>query len=251
MTRPDLTKTLGHGTPDWGFQRAVTQVFPSLDLAELAVRLGSPDIFNRSGTMLFYDDFSLGLTKGKPAQTQAGTVPALSVARAGLSGYTALCKTAAVVDAESYMFYRVSIPQLTKMGLEGGMDLGENGAMWQLRLYTWDGTFQHLAGLRFDPSIDTLYYWSSAATWVAAATNLSHLVDDYLFHVMKLIIDPATKKYVRAIYNDRVIDLSTISYQTIAETTAPSVAINAAAVARTAAVWTTYLSHVIFTINEP
>lgn len=251
MTRPDLTKTLGHGTPDWGFQRAVTQVFPSLDLAELAVRLGSPDLFYRSGTVIFLDDFSLGLTKGEPQQVGGGTIPALSVARAGLSGYTAKCVTAATLNSESLMRYWLAIPQVARTGLEAGFDLGDSGAMWQIELFLWDGTLAHSAGLRFDPSLNTVYYLDSAGAWVAAVTNAKHLTTEFMFHYMKVVIDPSTKKYVRALYNDRVIDLSTIAYQTAASVIAPSVELQIAEVARTAAVWTGYLSHVILTINEP
>ena len=51
---------MAHGAPDWFGTTPQGMVHRVADLAELAARLGSPDVFDRRGNVLFMDSFENG-----------------------------------------------------------------------------------------------------------------------------------------------------------------------------------------------
>ena len=54
---------MAHGHPDYGGAAPLATVYTLQDLAELAARLGSIDVFDRRGNVLLLDDFESGIKK--------------------------------------------------------------------------------------------------------------------------------------------------------------------------------------------
>ena len=167
------------------------------DMAELAVRLGSPYDYQRSGEVLLATDFADGwggwlVIVGTPygyvrltsAYTKAGGVAVVVYTGLGSINYGGI-------------FYLTHYPLLTALGLKVSLAWDEHIDYIDLSFYIADGVQGANFRISYYPATYTLKYLTTDNTWVTISTSLKLTTTAYLFHDFKLLIDYAKQRYLR------------------------------------------------------
>ncbi len=223
-----------------------------ISLSELAARQGSIDIFDRRGEVLFQDGFEDGLN----AWVRSGTAGYIAAAStdSSLNGQKS-CKlvTNAVINNTAGISKYLAYPFLTKIGLEFAFTLSDafNG-IYQNSFVVYTGTVQLTAGFRFNQATGFLQYFSAAGAWAnLIAKGLFFDTDFKLYHRIKMVIDLASRKYVRAILDSTPYDLSQYTLSSGASGIEAFLSANITAQATGAQAITSYIDDAIITHNEP
>ena len=240
-----------HGAPDWSKYRRDAATFSVEDLAEHAARLGSIDVFDRRGDVLFLENFEHGLGAWATGALGAGDSVAISPAWSRSGGYCALLTNGTSGADETTLTTAVHYPQLSLFGFESAVafDAGLWRLHWDIRHY--DGVHFHQFLVRYDYATKLLQV-SNAGTYVTLATGLKLVVfGDYLYHDTKLVVDLSSNRYVRFILNDSEYDLSAYSRRELSSTESPHVNVEIRVYGIVTVASHVYVDNVILTQNEP
>lgn len=239
------------GHADWnipGISGAISQVG---DLGELAVRLGSPDSFERSGNVLYIENFERGFTGWNitPVGANAGAWLSTLAARTGgccvalFPGTTATYK----VQIEKAIPY----PWLSKLGMEISVVAHSDLTYLQFGLSIYDGTNYCRYFLQHNWQTDVLSYLETGVPWTSFVDPLVLSPQDYLFHTFKLVIDPENKLFSRILIDDVGYDMTTIPAVEAASATSPHMRLLVYAEQGSGKTAYLLLDDVIITQNEP
>lgn len=220
---------MSHTLPPWTSKYKMATLFGNLDHAELAARLGALSKFDRSGQVIWFDDFEGSILKWLTAVNSANTTISLNAARP-LQG--SKCMKFFTGDeagnwgrATYYLFY----PVLSKIGFEISSTYHAyiDRLLWKIILYT--GSTVNYAQIEWENSSNKLYYKdktddanlfpSGTVTELGETVDLNMSV--YGYFTAKLVVDFSTGKYVRFILNNTTYDMSSLYYFTEAETATP------------------------------
>ncbi len=240
-----------HGQRDWGNIGASEIVHSMDDMAELAARLGSPCTFNREGNVLFLESFESGLEAWLTWALGTGSSVECSAAWARTGGYCALLTNGAVSPNATRIRTSVHYPVLGAIGTEFTLAFDNN--VWYIYVYLdhFDGTAQHRFNFRYDHSGKTLAIYTDAG-YVTIDASISLAVwGEYRYHDTKLVVDLATDKYVRLIFNNTEYELSAYSAGTFASALGPYIDFWLTVNGNETLTSHVYVDNVILTQNEP
>lgn len=187
-------------------------VRPVVGAGELAVRLGSPVIYERTGTVIYMNTASLGEAKGKMTAAGVGATAVVSASRSISSGYSfALsCGTGGGSLAQLYDI----VDMVTFSGLVGyeiSVSPAGGGAIFTFGLIVYDGTTFTRYYIKWDWDDHKLYYYNSTPGWTDLVHDLVPITAIPAFHHFKLVVDLDNKKYVRLYVGAEEISLADIS----------------------------------------
>lgn len=199
-----------HGQPDWSPLPPKATTFTLEDLAEHAVRVGSPVTHDRRGDVVWYTDFRHGLgdvesegesgyelrlVAGGPARQ--GSFAACLYFPSGSIGYGTILK---------YLPY----PVLGRVGLEATFSAEAFHADWELELQLRTGAVVIQPRIRYDVVNESLGYRPSAGADVLFATGLNLQALDTSHLTLKMVADLGAREYVRCIFNEHEYSLADI-----------------------------------------
>ncbi len=239
------------GTWDWATNPAGLIFVPNLDLAEIAVRLGSIVSHDRRGDVMFLDSFESG--KEKWAETISGDGAAVDLAtdQARNGAYSVLLTAGTTNAMYAQVTHFVPFPELGPMGFEFGFLplTGLTALWWHMDVYS--GTTRTRFRVRWRGSDNDLQYEDSAGTWVTFATDVTPFSGSTLFNVGKLVADPSTGDHVRFLLNDVTYSLAGIAGSSVATGTDAHLTMAALAFGDSIANRQCYVDDFILTRNEP
>jgi hypothetical protein len=185
-------------------------------MAELAVRLGSPVSFDRSGSASWYDDFATGLSKWTTNSDDPGTS---IVTQADMSNTGAFCvklTTAAVLLTEALLYRYAAPPRIGTFGLTIAFAsiLGGGTLAFEVRRILDD--VAHYMKVSIQPSTGNVYIDTNDSGQVLVATIGSIVDARATYHYLKIVVDFDTDKYVRLILDTNRYDLSDHDMLTVA-----------------------------------
>lgn len=195
---------MGHGTPDWASLKRTGPVFAVQDLIDAAIRASGQFTFDRRGNVVFYYDMHNGLGAFHYAGSGANN-DVYPIAWPALHGGLALALEPGVaVDNKSWVWLETHKPPVSAWGLECHFvpsNLLGNFELWVAyddkltKRYFW-GKYVHTEG--------KLYVRDKALGYVEIG-DPGVLADGYTpWHVLKVVGDAETHKYVRVILDDHV-----------------------------------------------
>ena len=242
---------MAHGTPDYGVTGGAVTVFQVNDLGELAARLGSPITYDRSGDVVWWDDFECGLAKWNTTFVNGAGSAAISAERAR-NGRSALkVVTAAAITARVDMSKPLPFPSPSLLGVEASamFTTKTRAVRWGFSIF--DGSGFTAFGVKWDSDSDTLLYLNAGGGYTTFATGVSVVNNDRLFHTGKIVGDFVNQRYERFILNNERFDMSALIPQTAVSGQDPhwNPVIGVEATAGNAV--TQYWDDVIVTQNEP
>lgn len=242
---------MAHGTRDWGITAGARTTFQLTDLAEHAVRLGSPDSFERAGEVMFLDDFEAGLARWTATAFGTGAGVELSTARVR-NGLLAALLTAGSDGGEAVqMRHTVAVPTLASLGCEVSFNPGSWILSFQLDINAYDGANLHAFGVRWVQASQELEYYDETYSWTPFATGVVLPADAETFTTMKLVADPDASEYTRLRFNATTYDMAGLSPVVVASGLPVAIAFQLRLNGRAANNDFVYVDDVILTQNEP
>jgi len=212
---------MAHGYPDFAQSAGVNTVYQLRDLAELAARLGSIDTFDRRGDVFFLEDFEHGATCFGSTGNGTGNSSYLSLERARSKSFSYKLVSGSTGAHDRYLYVRTGLPSLSKVGFEVSIELDDSNNVVEWLLQCYDGVNALKGHIKYDDSVNKLYYLNSASAWVEFATNVIMLTTPGMFNTAKLVIDSVNAKYSRFILNATGYSLADIALEST-----PSIYVN-------------------------
>lgn len=242
---------MGHGTPDWWGSEPGETTFMVQDVGELAARLGSIDVFDRRGNVVWLSGFENGLGEFYSVTSGAGASVLLSTATAHRGAYSCKLTTGSDIEKMASIMKVIAYPALSKFAGEGAFTWNTGIADLQFLLILYDGTNSYTFAVRFSQALGQIHYLNSAGGWTLIDTLPPWATATYLFQVAKLTVDLETGKYRNLILGDTGYDLSGISGYTVASATQPYLVFSIQLTGPGATNPSIYVDDVIITQNEP
>jgi outer membrane usher protein FimD/PapC len=197
----------GIDTPDYGIG-AILSGFPKIpDMGELAVRLGSPSIYDRYGNIIHMETFKNGMGNWLAAAINGATTPYL-VADYALHDYYAVnLNVAKQVSSMSYISRTIPFSSLSNMGIE--ISFNPLALFDSLRItfdYS-DGTTELTAGIQISANDNVIYYYNSSGGYTSMGTWDFSYLGLLNWHTAKFTVNMNTKKYLRCSINSVNYDI--------------------------------------------
>jgi hypothetical protein len=189
-----------------------------LGAAELAVRLGSINTYDRLGNVIFMDSFENGLNKWNLEDEGGGSGVKLTTKYCKNGAFAAKLYTAAGVNYWARMTHYLAWQVVSKVGLEVSFTSYPTDVYIQFTWYAYYDPSREEYSIRYDTATGVLQYLGSDVAWHTFATGVHFYDRDYHFNTIKLILDLINRKYARAKANDAVYDLSAYAPATYAYT---------------------------------
>lgn len=148
---------MAHGSPDWWGAQPKEQNYPVSDMAELSVRLGSPNKYQRSGEVILLEDWSYGKQEWHEVGVDTVHATYLTTKYAASKGFCVLLQpeptNGSVVTLEKWLYvprlgrvgYGITFAPVTNLNyLWWGIDEGYSGTKcyWEARFKVSTGVVQ-------------------------------------------------------------------------------------------------------------
>jgi len=223
----------------------------SVGNAELAVRLGSPVLFQRFGNVWFVEDFTMGLNRWMTGKSGSGQTPELSTEIWRFGGYSCKCYGLPDTSFDSYIYREEPLHQLVKHGLSVWFteNAGPQYTYFEITFYT--GSVRKHFGIRYHYNTKRWHYIDSSDSWTTYDVEALSGALYKGFHVMKLIVDPENVKYDKLFFDQYEFDLSGLSAYETSSAQDPCIRIKLGANDPSHGSGKVYFDGIVLTLNEP
>ena len=219
--------------------------------AELAARLGSVDIFDRRGEVVFLDNFDSPTLKWETGGTVTNLEVVRSIESALHGDYSVKLTTGdETLDTARIKKYHY-LPVLKRIGMEYSFALGSGLAAVISSFGFYTKTTYYTPNVWYDVTYDKLSLEDAIEGTVDIATGIVLRENDQTYHTWKVVVDLDTEKYVRILLNDEEHDVSDYSLPKTTGSYTPHMFLYIYAINKTAGNHYIYVDNAIFTQNEP
>lgn len=209
-----------HGTPDWWGATPQKQQHKLSDQAELAVRLGSANTYDRRGTTILQEGFERGLIGWRKVAT-AGDWSVKPTAEGSLTGGYS-CELSPDPTDGYYAGINCYLrrPELGGCGLEVTFCAnGPNLDFLVIRADVYDGSDNHMYAGQYDQGDGQVKVRDSTGTWQVVGNPGSFPYGNYNWIPMKLRFDTLAETYMNYLIGPRNYDASAYGPEVSASTT--------------------------------
>lgn len=222
-----------------------------MGLAELAAVLSPAKRFDRRGSVYLLDSFESGIAGCDTDLSGAGASVSVSSEAARTGGLVAKLVGGSTLTRYATVWYKLPLPPLSKIGVEMTFSLDSNVDRVAIIINYIDGTYEHYSGIRYNTASNSWQYVDASGAWVDFVTSTYLSEVDHLFHLAKVVVDPATNKYVRALVSGQEVNMSAYSTYRYASTINPYLEVEIFAYSEAGVNGTVLVDNVIVTVNEP
>lgn len=221
------------------------------DMAELAVRLGSPIAGGRLGDVVWFSQMDQGIAPFD--YTLDGTGADLNIVshQAEYGGY---CLT---LTAGSDGLGRVVVEhnsnryEDSKHGLEVHAAFITEFDTFDFAFELYDGSTNHVAEFRLSATDGEYQYRTGSTTWVSVGTMPDLVSSKVVWHTLKLLVDPLENEFVRFSHGETVINLQGISLWDVSNSNEAKLRVRTNFNGRSGNNDMCLLDLIILTVNEP
>ena len=240
-----------HGAPDNFEVQPKDITFRLDDMAELAVRLGSPDLFHKLGDVIFIDSFENGLGKWGFETADAIHTVKLSGDKYKTGGFSCKLLNLAIIEADCGGACGSSFFQGGKIGFEYSFAGDQYGKMIKISIGIYDGDNLITGEVLLNIINKTLSYYKDETEFKVFETGLKVVQNEYDWNTWKLIVDIDKKEYIKLILNQYIYSLSGIKLHSIPYESAPFISVRFYMQQTQDVDTTLYIDDCILTQNEP
>lgn len=196
-----------HGLPDWGLVGPRRTTYGLNDVGEMAVRLGSPHLWDRRGDVIYLNAFKEGLggLETYAFGGSCGVVLSTGHTRQGAFSVKLTCDGVAICTAGVDIL--LPLPVYSGIGLEHTFSWQEAGDVHYQQLHWQSAGEMYHARVRYRPLPGVLDCWVDPGAWVNFATDVWPNSGDQPEHTIKMVVDLVTHRYVRTMLNDTTYDM--------------------------------------------
>jgi len=240
-----------HGGPDWGTPGPLSTVYTLEDMAELVARLGSIVTFDRRGNVIWLDDFEGTLGKWSIDTDGPGGSIQLSAEAARSGAFSAKIISPNANGDKCGIKRWFPLPVESNIGFEFSWARAYQLAYIYLYFYFVEAAKSYSFRLRYWIAQNYLQYYDSAGNYISLEPRAYSGKETHIFNTIKLVVDYANKKYVRALFNNQAFDLSACSVRVGVGGTPYTLRTYIYAETGATPNVPTYIDDVILTQNEP
>lgn len=220
--------------------------------AELAVRLGSSNIYDRRGQTLFMETFEQGLFHWDKITDGALAAVALSPIAALASGYSVLLTGGNTTDWEAGVERVVPSRPVGRMGLEFSLAMPGSWDYVQATFYMYTGTQVLYGVVRWHNTGYILQVYDKIDGYTNVGVGKVLGSGAQIFNTIKFVANTDTLDYVRLMFNNQEIDVSAYEIFSGADLlSSPHVKVVITLYSRDGFNDTMHLDNVIVTVAEP
>lgn len=239
------------GAPDFFTYSQQSQWSSMGGLAELAARINGIPLIDRRGDVVWTDSFEYGVNKWRLGGTAIPKTFTQTTELVEHEQYAGNLTYTGGTNKYAYIIHPMSYLSNTKIGISAFITSPENPDYYQLGLTTaFLPDLLHNAVLRMTAD-GNLQVKTTDGTFQTIATGHEESSTTDAFLYLKIVCDPTTNKYTRAIFNNEEFDLSTIPLHTVASAAYPFMQIILQSGFNIANPISLYVDNVTLTINEP
>lgn len=222
-----------------------------ISLSELAIRLGWPHVFERTGNVLYHDNFEFGVGDWVVNGDVAGDIPCVASRGLMVSPYSVKLILQNGEFSFSYMRKRVAYPYLTTYGVEVSFLPTAEFGSFDFGFTVFTGEYRYPCYAAWDDVGHRWMLFTDAGGYVEVATYQIDAWDNPVWHPVKIVANMVTKRYCRLMYDAEDLALSDYGINEVADTTAPHMMIYIGAYQAGTRTGDIYVDNVLLTINEP
>jgi hypothetical protein len=194
--------------PDGGFPSG-ENVYPVVgDLGEIAARLGSPNVYERRGNVIWMEEFNGGLAAWVASGLGTGNEQKIVSTNTFRAPYACQLVAGSTGSRFAHLGNYFTVLTAGRVGLEFRIWFATRWDNFRIRLYYLDGTTKHFSEIRLNDENDEILYYNSdyVLTKLADLPDLQH--DHGAYHAVKLVVDFESDEYVRFFLDRTEYDMS-------------------------------------------
>ena len=196
-------------------------IFGQMDNGELSSRISPINQYDRRGNVVWWTDMNDALTTWLASTSGTGASVDHSIARV-YHGDKSIKLTCGSTDgARSGISRLFNTPVTSKLGCEMAVSVDTYIDYIWMRLGWYDGSKYYLSGLNLDITNNTVEYWDGTAWQNMLGTTYTFDKDSHLWYHLKFVWDYSTKKYIRGMFAEHTVDLSSVTITGTAVAQAP------------------------------
>ncbi len=241
---------MSHGAPDYSNVLRSGLVFRLDDLSELAVRLGSLNVYDRRGDAIWFYDFSHGIEAF--IDTALGAVSEYSLSTFLYEKPPFSCKLVCGTAENDYIQVtrEVGVPQNPKMGFNTAFYASSGVEYFVLNLNHYDGTNKLSGSVQFNINDETIAILDENGDYQVIATDIGDINVTFFFSHIKLVCDFVNGTYGRVMIDGAVYDVSNYNLRQTASAEYSHILFSIFMSRLTVGTSVSYIDNVVITTNE-
>jgi len=242
---------MAHGTPDWWGTGPKATTYALQDLAELAVRLGSVNTYDRRGDVMWWDDWSSGLGRVEVTGTGVGYEVYLEAVGGRYQTAVVCLKTGNAANDLAGLNVAMHYPVLGGIGAE--VSFVPHASMKDVRISVtlYVGDFTHWFYAAYKHTTGQVQIMDDTGAWVTIGTPGQQREGEHNYSTLKVVINAITDKYARVLFNNKVYSVSGVGPSLVIDPSAQLMRTWVLTYTNEAAATIVKLGHLIVTQNEP
>lgn len=241
----------GRDYPDFGVSNTFISKTRINDLGELSARLGSPSVFDRTGTLIWYDQFIGGLNGWQLSSTTHGNDPLLASSPYLYKPYSAKLTTLDTGAGHSTLQAILPFPYDSPLGVE--FAVYPTFPITELEVYglLYTGTYSYTFDIEYRFDLGRIRLMDENWTYQEIYSSSWGIMLMNIYNLNKCVIDLDKKTYNRVMFNKFDIDASSIGLYESVTSEPPGLLILFRLEATNGQAETLFLDNVVVTIDEP
>jgi hypothetical protein len=194
--------------PDFGKSAPQQNVTVLADMGELAARLLSPVMFNRSGIVFWIDDFEKTNLHWSKTTNGVGSDAVVSETSAYMGSQSCYMTAGAAANNFSKIYRFHPYPLKEKTGWSFMFSPEDEAKTIDCYLESGDGTNEYRAHIRINLAEKTIQLRDENGDFQTIIEDLKCYRAPFCFHLFKLIVDLENGTYLKFIYDETEYDIS-------------------------------------------
>lgn len=248
-----MTKPIGYGGrdyPDFHSPDMPHQSDVEISLTELAIRGGWNGVMERTGNVLYHENWHNGENDWYEVFVPGTGRIELTTDGSYMSAY-AIALVSSVTDQQTYLGKEIAIPYLSTFGVEVSWLAKASFNWFMVSLSVYTGTRRLLGSLKYDLDNTRLLYRDEDNNF-QVIDNIDVTIDAYTgWHTLKLVADYASDSYTRCFFDLDDYALTDTLMHSSVDAREPTLRIGLTVGAAALADSRVLFDNVILTINEP
>lgn len=241
---------MAHGAPDYSNVRKEEFIFRTDDMGELAVRMGSPIVYDRRGEVIFTETFKNGYAHWEKITYGTGGLAILDTDEFVSDGFSVKLVGGSDGGRQAKIYTQIPYLAVSKIGLEVRALINPSVEYFKIYIDQYTGDTLVYNRWRIDPINGVLAIMDESDSYVDVADITPIVSGNNAFHFLKLVCDFNDGVYVRGLFNNRLIDLSSYALPSSSDTSEPHLVITIISESVSGENGDTWVDNVIVTRNE-
>lgn len=249
-----MAKPTGYGgrdMPDFGISDTFQTKHIMTDLGELAARLGAPNVFDRTGTMIWCEQFEYGLNNWITTITGNGVEPFVMAYPYLYKPYAVELSGTIGSTGTSEIKVTLPFPYESPLGIEFAYNPDIRATELEVVVQIYTGTNYYSATLRFKLQDGTIDVGIQGGFYQNVYTDVLGYRLNGVYNITKFVLDLENKQYNRIMFNKYDISAKDISFHSGTSTLRPKLTLLFRLESKATYDETLLIDNIILTLDEP